>query len=69
LGEGDVIQFWLKDFSRLTIRPSGTEPKIKAYLSLMGKQKPTVASLAADKEALKAEAEGILKKFLTALGV
>lgn len=69
LGEGDVIQFWLKDFSRLTIRPSGTEPKIKAYLSLMGKQKPTAASLASDKEALKVEAEGILRKFLTALGV
>ncbi|MFZ5629869.1 MAG: phospho-sugar mutase [Spirochaetota bacterium] len=69
LGEADVIQFWLKDYSRLTIRPSGTEPKIKAYLSLMGKQKPTAASLAADKESLKAEAEGILKKFLTALGV
>jgi len=69
LGEGDVIQFWLKDFSRLTIRPSGTEPKIKAYLSLMGRQKPTAATLAADKVALKAEAEGILKKFLTALGV
>ena len=69
LGEGDVIQFWLKDFSRVTIRPSGTEPKIKAYLSLMGKQKPTAASLEADKVALKSEAEGILKKFLTALGV
>ncbi len=69
LGEADVIQFWLKDFSRLTIRPSGTEPKIKAYLSLMGKQKPTAASLEADKVALKSEAEGILKKFLTALGV
>lgn len=69
LGEADVIQFWLKDFSRLTIRPSGTEPKIKAYLSLMGKQKPTAASLATDKEALRAEAEGIMKKFLAALGV
>jgi phosphoglucomutase/phosphomannomutase len=69
LGEGEVIQFWLKDFSRLTIRPSGTEPKIKAYLSLMGRQKPTAASLATDKEALKAEAESILKKFLSALGV
>ena len=69
LGMADVIQFWLKDFSRLTIRPSGTEPKIKVYLSLMSKEKPTAASLAADKESLKAEAEGILKKFLTALGV
>ena len=35
----------------------------------MGRQKPTAATLAADKVALKAEAEGILKKFLTALGV
>lgn len=69
LGDADVIQFWLKDYSRLTIRPSGTEPKVKAYLSLMAKQKPTAASLAGDKELLKAEAEGILKKFLTALGV
>jgi len=69
LGMADVIQFWLKDFSRLTIRPSGTEPKIKVYLSLMSKEKPTAASVAADKESLKAEAEGILKKFLTALGV
>lgn len=69
LGQADVIQFWLKEYSRLTIRPSGTEPKIKVYLSLMSKQKPTAASLAADKEGLKAEAEGILKKFLTALGV
>ena len=69
LGEADVIQFWLKDFSRLTIRPSGTEPKVKAYLSLMGKAKPTAASLTQDKEALKSEAEEILKKFLSALGL
>ncbi|GAB4424921.1 MAG: phospho-sugar mutase [Turneriella sp.] len=69
LGEADVIQFWLKDFSRLTIRPSGTEPKIKAYLSLMSRHKPTAASLASDKEALRAEAENLLRKFLAALGV
>lgn len=69
LGEADVIQFWLKDFSRLTIRPSGTEPKVKAYLSLMSRSKPTAASLAHDKEALKVEAEGLLKAFLAALGL
>lgn len=69
LGDADVIQFWFKDYSRLTIRPSGTEPKVKAYLSLMGRQKPTRATLAADKDNLQAEAEGILKKFLVALGV
>jgi len=67
LGDADVIQFWLKDFSRLTIRPSGTEPKVKVYLSLMGKTKPTAQSLANDKIALKAEAETILQKFLAAL--
>jgi len=69
LGEADVIQFWLKDYSRLTIRPSGTEPKVKAYLSLMAKSKPTESSLAADKEALQAEAEALLKKFLQVLRV
>lgn len=69
LGEAEVIQFWLKDYSRLTIRPSGTEPKIKAYLSLMSPQKPTTENLAKAKAELKAEAEGILQKFLAALGV
>lgn len=69
LGDADVIQFRLKDYSRLTIRPSGTEPKVKAYLSLMSRHKPTRETLAADKESLKAEAEGILKKFLAALSV
>ncbi|HRP68489.1 MAG TPA: phospho-sugar mutase [Turneriella sp.] len=69
LGTADVIQFWLKDSSRLTIRPSGTEPKVKIYLSLMGKEKPTASSLAATKEALKNEAEQMLKKFCSALGV
>jgi phosphomannomutase len=69
LGTADVIQFWLKDLSRLTIRPSGTEPKIKAYLSLMGTSKPTAASLVEEKLKLKTEAEGILQNFLAALGV
>lgn len=69
LGDADVIQFWLKDHSRLTIRPSGTEPKVKAYLSLKARHKSTRESLPADKLALKAEAEGILKKFLAALNL
>lgn len=30
----NVLQFWLKDGSKISIRPSGTEPKIKIYLSL-----------------------------------
>jgi len=30
----DVVQFFLEDGSRITARPSGTEPKIKFYFSL-----------------------------------
>ncbi len=30
----DVLQFVLEDGSRISVRPSGTEPKIKFYLSL-----------------------------------
>ncbi len=33
LPSSDVVQFLLKDGSLLTIRPSGTEPKIKTYIS------------------------------------
>ena len=67
LGHADVIQFWLAEDSRLTIRPSGTEPKIKIYLSLKSAHKPTEKTLQADKQALKNEADEILKIFQSAL--
>ncbi|NGX43413.1 MAG: Phosphoglucomutase [Chlamydiae bacterium] len=34
LPKSDVLLFWLKDGSKLMIRPSGTEPKIKIYCSV-----------------------------------
>ncbi|HOY39329.1 MAG: phospho-sugar mutase [Bacteroidales bacterium] len=34
LPKSDVLQFELKDGSKITVRPSGTEPKIKFYFSL-----------------------------------
>jgi len=33
LPQSDVLQFFLKDGSKVTMRPSGTEPKIKFYFS------------------------------------
>ena len=32
----DVLRLWLDDGSRLIVRPSGTEPKLKAYLDVRG---------------------------------
>jgi len=34
LTKSDVLQFFLEDGSKISVRPSGTEPKIKFYLSV-----------------------------------
>jgi phosphoglucomutase len=34
LPKSDVLQFFLKDESKISVRPSGTEPKIKFYFSV-----------------------------------
>nr|WP_208388069.1 phospho-sugar mutase [Microbacterium halimionae] len=36
LPSGNVLRFWLKGGSRLIVRPSGTEPKLKLYLDVRG---------------------------------
>lgn len=36
LPPSDVLRFWLEDASKLVIRPSGTEPKIKIYAEAVG---------------------------------
>lgn len=36
LPPGDVLRYWLADGSRLIVRPSGTEPKLKLYLDVRG---------------------------------
>jgi phosphoglucomutase len=42
LPESNVIQYFLDDGSKITLRPSGTEPKIKFYFSTKGKNKNEV---------------------------
>ncbi|BDV30007.1 phospho-sugar mutase [Microbacterium terricola] len=36
LPSGDVVRIWLTDGSRLIVRPSGTEPKLKLYIDVRG---------------------------------
>lgn len=69
LPSGKVIQYWFEPEGRLTIRPSGTEPKIKVYVSLRHKQKQTKETLPTAKKELKQEAEATLQAFLKLIGM
>ena len=59
LPRSDVLAFQAEDGARLTVRPSGTEPKIKFYLELVGEARerkdvaPARARLEAEGQALK----------------
>ena len=58
----DVLRLWLEDGSRLIVRPSGTEPKLKAYLDVRGTSaddaQERLAALDAGTRALIAAAQG-----------
>lgn len=43
LPESNVLQYWLEDESILTIRPSGTEPKLKIYFAVRGETEKEAA--------------------------
>ena len=57
LPKSDVVSFFLPDHASVIVRPSGTEPKIKAYYTTACK---TMAEAAALEEKLKADMHGLL---------
>ena len=61
LPPGDVLRLWLDDGSRMIVRPSGTEPKLKIYLDVRGD------SAADAKHRIEALAEGA-RRLLDDLG-
>ena len=60
---GDILRFWLADGSRVIVRPSGTEPKVKVYLdasSTEGSADARLASAQAKVVALEAAMRELL---------
>jgi len=62
LPKSDVLQFFLDDGSKVTMRPSGTEPKIKFYFS--AKAKAGKDDIEVEKAALKNKIDGLKKALL-----
>jgi phosphoglucomutase len=62
LPESDVITFYLENGSAATVRPSGTEPKIKFYFSV-SPDKSSYASIEDARLQADKQAEGLIKYF------
>jgi len=49
----NVLQFFTEDGTKISVRPSGTEPKIKFYIEVRGEMKSRADFDKAETEALK----------------
>ncbi len=63
LPSSDVLQFFLADGSKITMRPSGTEPKIKFYFSV--REKVEGSSLDKIRASLRGKIDSLKKDFLS----
>lgn len=61
LPKSNVLQFFTADGSKITIRPSGTEPKIKFYFGVVG-ELPDVAKYDEANAAMQAKIKGIIEE-------
>ena len=48
LPKSDVLRFSLEDHGSLVVRPSGTEPKLKLYISASAKNREDAMKMADD---------------------
>lgn len=60
----NVLQYFTEDGSKVSIRPSGTEPKIKFYIEVKGEAKSR-----ADYDKANAAADDKIKAVMTSLGI
>ncbi len=66
LPKSDVLRFWLQDGSKLVIRPSGTEPKVKIYAEVVEKHPTNIdETVAACDRRLKQLVETFQKEALS----
>ncbi len=64
LPKSDVLQFFLEDGSKISMRPSGTEPKIKFYFSVRADLKSV-----ADFKQTEARLDGRIEEIIVAMGL
>lgn len=58
LPKSNVLAYTLTDGNKIIVRPSGTEPKIKAYITAIGKNKAEAQAIA---DKLLADADALMK--------
>jgi phosphoglucomutase len=64
LPKSDVLQFFLADGSKISMRPSGTEPKIKFYFSVRSELQAV-----ADFKKIEAKLDGRIEEIIVSMGL